>query len=573
MSLIKVKNKSELKKLVNDNSVNLKDLDVSNVTDMSNLFRKCQRDDYSGLEDWDMSKVTDIRQMFSHSNFDVYSADLSKWNLNSLPKECKSFDYFYKNVFKSTPFNKWFETKFNNFKKNVNSYDYFNVINLDDPEPFSDSIVSTNQKIRLPIKAKFIASPFIKGELLNEFFESGYINKLDEVDVSCIRDFSNVLAGSNRSNYDGIENWQTPNALKFDNFAKGAKNFNVCLNHFNFFNCSSLKGFLSETDYNYSLKFNLSSNLKDCSFLLADCYKFNSTIDCFVSDNDISEYTFNTFSAFSYCTSLSADKIPNFRKVAPNLATALSAAILSGKIRTRYNNENINEYNDIIDDLNNNPNFRDPIYNTMIVMCKDEQAQLKLEKVVDLKNHIDDKRSFGYSIQPLADLSESLEKSPCFLLQQRLYRDLTQELENNDIYIKNNKGQTKSLIDKEYVEKNFVFLSLRDYVTLSCFYWDHCRENNTKADFEPDFESLKIFDKYKYQNTKTSFNSLLNIINKINQNQTDSMTLQEIKTYNVLKTICDYGLVEFSENKDYSKEISIVKNKELIPKISKRTFK
>ena len=130
----------------------------------------------------------------------------------------------------------------------------------------------------------------------------------------------------------------------------------------------------------------------------------------------------------------------------------------------------------------------------------------------------------------------------------------------------------KIFIDKEYVENNFVFLSLRDYVTLSCFYWDHCRENKNKADFEPDFESLKIFDKYKYQNTKTSFNSLLNIINKINQNQTDSMTLQEIKTYKVLKTICDYGLVEFSENKDYSKDISIVKNKELIPKISKRTY-
>ena len=84
MSLIKVKNKSELKKLVNDNSVDLKDLDVSNVTDMSNLFRKCQRDDYSGLEDWDMSKVTNIDYMFESSNFNIGSADLSKWNLNSL---------------------------------------------------------------------------------------------------------------------------------------------------------------------------------------------------------------------------------------------------------------------------------------------------------------------------------------------------------------------------------------------------------------------------------------------------------------------------------------------------------
>ena len=218
-------------------------------------------------------------------------------------------------------------------------------------------------------------------------------------------------------------------------FAKGAKNFNVCLNHFDFSKCSSLSGFLSETDYNFPLKFNFNKKLKYCSYFLSDCYKFNNTIDCFVSENDISNYTFNTFGAFSYCTSLSSNKLPNFRKVAPNIATALSAAILSGKIRTRYNNENINEYNDIVDDLNNNPNFRDPIYNTMIVMCKDELAQLKLQKIVDLKNHIDGKESFGYSIQPLADLSESLEKSPCFLLQQRLYRDLTQDIENNDIYI------------------------------------------------------------------------------------------------------------------------------------------
>ncbi|EEX47867.1 hypothetical protein GCWU000246_01581, partial [Jonquetella anthropi E3_33 E1] len=42
--------KEELKKLVKDESIYLGDIDTSNITDMSHLFRKSTRKDFSALK-------------------------------------------------------------------------------------------------------------------------------------------------------------------------------------------------------------------------------------------------------------------------------------------------------------------------------------------------------------------------------------------------------------------------------------------------------------------------------------------------------------------------------------------
>ena len=51
------KTRSELSKLVDDESVNLGDIDTSAITDMSGIFCDCEREDFSGIEKWDTSNV------------------------------------------------------------------------------------------------------------------------------------------------------------------------------------------------------------------------------------------------------------------------------------------------------------------------------------------------------------------------------------------------------------------------------------------------------------------------------------------------------------------------------------
>ena len=95
--------KEELIKLLNKlvrqrgEDANLNDIDVSAITDMSELFSKSLSKKIHNIDisDWDVSHVINMRSMFIHcSNFDC---DLSKWDMskakeiNTMFRGCKSF--------------------------------------------------------------------------------------------------------------------------------------------------------------------------------------------------------------------------------------------------------------------------------------------------------------------------------------------------------------------------------------------------------------------------------------------------------------------------------------------------
>jgi hypothetical protein len=79
---IVAKNKEHLKELIktetliNGNECSLNHIDVSEIWDMSSLFKGS---DFNGdISEWDVSRVRDMKEMFSDSNF---NGDISKWNV------------------------------------------------------------------------------------------------------------------------------------------------------------------------------------------------------------------------------------------------------------------------------------------------------------------------------------------------------------------------------------------------------------------------------------------------------------------------------------------------------------
>ncbi|HFW6667713.1 TPA: BspA family leucine-rich repeat surface protein, partial [Campylobacter jejuni] len=72
------KNKAELVKLVKNRNIYLGDIDISNITNFRNLFKKSKRKDFSGIETWDVSKVTNMDSCFEDAKY--FNHNIQSWN-------------------------------------------------------------------------------------------------------------------------------------------------------------------------------------------------------------------------------------------------------------------------------------------------------------------------------------------------------------------------------------------------------------------------------------------------------------------------------------------------------------
>jgi len=96
----KPKTKYDLKDIIRerldkDKDANLNDIDVSNITDMFNLFHNLDPHNID-ISEWDVSKVTNMMGMFDEC--ENFNSDLSEWDVSNVTDmqdmffDCRKFN-------------------------------------------------------------------------------------------------------------------------------------------------------------------------------------------------------------------------------------------------------------------------------------------------------------------------------------------------------------------------------------------------------------------------------------------------------------------------------------------------
>ena len=79
--MLKVRDYAVLKELVQDESLNLGELDVSGIPQMPELFAESERKDFSGIEKWNMSEVYDMTAMFYNARW--FNHPINRWDVSA----------------------------------------------------------------------------------------------------------------------------------------------------------------------------------------------------------------------------------------------------------------------------------------------------------------------------------------------------------------------------------------------------------------------------------------------------------------------------------------------------------
>ena len=67
-----------------NNPINLNDIDVSNITNMSMLFTGRTQFSYIDISEWDVSNVTNMMGMFMGCKLLMSVGDISSWNISNV---------------------------------------------------------------------------------------------------------------------------------------------------------------------------------------------------------------------------------------------------------------------------------------------------------------------------------------------------------------------------------------------------------------------------------------------------------------------------------------------------------
>lgn len=211
MKKYKPQTKDELKKLTEDESICLSDIDTSNIANMTELFRNSKRKNFEGIETWNTSKVTDMSLMFNNAQY--FNHDLNSWNTENL----KKINYMFLGA---SNFNKYpYKWNLDNIKE---AYDVFNKdidikklpINLrvnlyfEDFEKIKDiniidiykSIITSNNRKIISFRIKLEKEYYDELKNIIEYRES--IEYSNEISFKNIEEVENYVACNYEESFD-----------------------------------------------------------------------------------------------------------------------------------------------------------------------------------------------------------------------------------------------------------------------------------------------------------------------------------------------------------------------------------
>ncbi|AJC92635.1 hypothetical protein (DUF285 repeat domain) [Campylobacter subantarcticus LMG 24377] len=308
------KNKAELVKLVKDKNIYLGDIDISNITNFKNLFKKSKRRDFSGIEIWDVSKVTNMDSCFEDAKY--FNHNIQSWNVSKVKSMERMFDGC--EIF-NQPLDKWDISSVTNFKYMFSCTESFvqNLESWGEKIDFKNSSKSKkisfinmfyssklNQKKKYPTWFCSIKNgmylpkhkDFIKALISNKI-------SLAKIDISEITDMSFLFDDIYGINFDGIETWDVSNVTKMSSMFAGCKNFNGDISKWDVSNvtnmwsmfkgCENFNGDLSKWDV---------SNVTDMGRMFEGCKNFNGDL----SKWDVSNVT-KMSSMFAGCKNFNGD--------------------------------------------------------------------------------------------------------------------------------------------------------------------------------------------------------------------------------------------------------------------------
>ena len=267
--------RDELKALVKDESINLKDIDISLITDMSFVFSDSERKDFSGIEDWDMSKVTNTNYMFYNAK--NFNHPLNKWDMSNV-SSMKGM--FYEAQFFNQPLDKWDTSNVTNmsemfyyarsFNQPLESWNVSNVRNMSD-------MFYRAQSFNQPLDKWDTSNVTNMSEMFHKALS--FNEPLENWNVSNVRNMSGMFYGAQSFNQP-LDKWDTINVTNMSKMFYYARSFNQPLESWNVSNVRDMGGMFGETDvFNQPLDKWDTSNVTNMSDMFYKAKKFNQPLE------------------------------------------------------------------------------------------------------------------------------------------------------------------------------------------------------------------------------------------------------------------------------------------------------
>ncbi|HEB7552995.1 TPA: DUF285 domain-containing protein, partial [Campylobacter coli] len=347
--------KLELILLAKDKNINLADVDISNINDLSLIFLHCERD-FSGIESWNTSHVVNMSNMFAYSNMNQdigmwdtskvaymdgmfqntpFNQNINNWNISNV-KDLSSMFYCAEDF--NQPLDKWdtsrVESMYNMFCRALKFNQDIGLWNTSKVKDMSDMFAiakSFNQNINNwnVSNVKNMSYMFAGTEKFNQ--------PLDKWNTGKVTNMNSMFRRSKRFNQN-ISSWNVSHVKNFIYMFKETEDFNQSLNGWDITGTTSLAYMFSEAkSFNSPLNEWDTSKIKDMTGMFAETEKFNQPL----SDWDVSNVTemYSMFrKALSFNQDLSNWNLKSIRTLEHFLYAAKSYTYSLKSWRLKYDN-------------------------------------------------------------------------------------------------------------------------------------------------------------------------------------------------------------------------------------------